>query len=211
MVKGENKNSERRDVTFDEAFIWILLLTLIAVFSTKIDEYIYSGLAATILAVVAVCIFLATKGNARKFGITFSMYALKWRGIFVLTLGSFYGIIFLIALLTNGSEVIEKGYLSTNYVLSMVLFSPIAEEILFRGFLYRALRKHFHFLFALFVSALLFTVMHMVWGNIGMQNLNHFFGGIVFTLIYVKTRSIFAAMILHSMGNTALILFEIIF
>ncbi len=210
MVKAD-KNSIRRDVTFDEAFIWIVLLTLIAVFSTKIDTFVYSGLAETILAVIAVSIYLATKGSARKFGLSFSLYTLKWLGIFVLTFGTFYGIILLIALLTTDSEVIEKGYLSTNYVLSMVLFSPIAEEILFRGFLFRALRKHFHFIFALFVSALLFMGMHMVWGNIGMQNLNHFFGGIVFALIYAKTRSIFAAMILHSLGNTALILLEIIF
>ncbi|MCD4656427.1 MAG: CPBP family intramembrane metalloprotease [Planctomycetes bacterium] len=206
MVNVEIKNSERRDVTFDEALIWIALLTLIALFATEIDKFVYAGFAQLILSVIAVSIFLATRGSARKFGFFFSLHSLKWLGIFVLTIGTFYGILLLVAFLTVGSEVIANGYLSTNYVLSMVLFSPIAEEILFRGFLFRALRKHFPFLLALIVSAILFMVMHQVWGNIGLQNLNHFFGGIVFALIYAKTRSIFAAIILHSLGNTALIL-----
>ena len=210
MTENKPVIAEKRDVSFDEAFVWIILLTLVAVFSRDISKFMFPGLAQMILALVAAFVFLFTKGSAKKFGFTFSRKALKWLGTFILIFGAFYGIILLVMILTKQTALANADYSGLETILSYMIFAPIAEEILFRGFLFRALQRNFKFWFALIVSAALFAVMHMVWGNVGLQNINHFIGGIVFALIYVKTRSIFASMILHSLGNSALIILSLI-
>jgi len=200
----------KRDVVFDEAFIWIVVLMLAALLFEHLPSFVTPGIAEIVIAVTAVVVFLATKGSARKFGFTFSMNALKWLGIFILIMGTFYGILIAIALLTGNAEGLAADYFELEYILTMIIFAPVAEEILFRGFLFRALQNHFHFMFALIMSAVLFAVMHMVWGNVGLHNINHFIGGIVFALIYIKSRSLWASMILHSLGNTSLIILSVI-
>jgi len=88
------------------------------------------------------------------------------------------------------------------------VIAPIAEEIFFRGIIYGYLRD---FMFkkmdrwgvlpALFISTALFVMAHQVGSGIPLPQLA---GGVVFCVAYEIEKSLFAPIIIHSLGNLAL-------
>lgn len=88
-----------------------------------------------------------------------------------------------------------------NYVavfLAAAVIAPIAEEIMFRGFLYRLLRKRLPTWAAVLISAALFSVLHGIPPLIPML----FFLGVVFALVVERTRSLYCSIILHALQNS---------
>jgi membrane protease YdiL (CAAX protease family) len=79
-----------------------------------------------------------------------------------------------------------------------VLFGPAVEEVVFRGWLYGALRNRLGTAPSVFISSILFSFAH---GQEGSQVILTFFGGILFSLSYEKSRNLITPMILHSGGN----------
>jgi membrane protease YdiL (CAAX protease family) len=89
-----------------------------------------------------------------------------------------------------------------NYVavfLVVTVVAPIAEEILFRGFLYRLLRKRLPVWAAVPVSALIFAVGHGIPVLIPVL----FYLGVVFALVVERTRSLGCSIALHAVHNAA--------
>jgi len=82
------------------------------------------------------------------------------------------------------------------YFLALCIFAPIIEEIICRGFVIKLL-KPFGNKFAIFVSALIFGLLH---GNMG-QGFGAFFVGLLLGIVAVKTGSIIPTIILHSLNN----------
>jgi hypothetical protein len=78
-----------------------------------------------------------------------------------------------------------------------LVFAPFAEELLFRVFLYGALRKRFGASTAISVSALIFSVIHFNYFSL----LPVFVLGLVLAYIYEKRQSILAPMALHMAHN----------
>lgn len=78
-----------------------------------------------------------------------------------------------------------------------LIFAPFAEELLFRVFLYGALRKRFGASTAISVSALIFSVIHFNYFSL----LPVFVLGLVLAYIYEKRQSILAPMALHMAHN----------
>ncbi|HXJ71194.1 MAG TPA: CPBP family intramembrane glutamic endopeptidase [Candidatus Dormibacteraeota bacterium] len=78
-----------------------------------------------------------------------------------------------------------------------IVLAPMAEEILFRGILYRYLKQIIHPHFAVVGSSLLFGFIH---GNL-MALVPLSFVGVVFALLYDKTDNLLAPMAAHACFN----------
>jgi len=98
--------------------------------------------------------------------------------------------------------VIPKNDPATAAVLFIlaVVFAPIAEELLFRGWIYTSLRAQFGFIAALLVSALTFALAH--------NEETHLYALVVFPIglglgvMREKSQSVQATIIFHAIFNT---------
>lgn len=80
---------------------------------------------------------------------------------------------------------------------SLVVFTPIVEELIFRGALFRGLRIHLPFWVAAVVTSIAFGLAHMQW-NVAVDTL-----ALSLTLCFLveKTNSIVPAILLHALKN----------
>jgi membrane protease YdiL (CAAX protease family) len=78
--------------------------------------------------------------------------------------------------------------------------APIAEELLFRGLLFRSLRNGIGTAAAVVVTGLAFGSVHVVGSPVEALPLLALFGSLL-CLLYLKTRSLLPCMIVHSINN----------
>ena len=83
-------------------------------------------------------------------------------------------------------------------VVQIALTGPIAEELFFRGFIYKLFRGRYKFIISATVTSLLFSVIHKVPQGI----LPLFLISLSLCYIYEKTQNILPAIIFHSLHNT---------
>jgi membrane protease YdiL (CAAX protease family) len=86
----------------------------------------------------------------------------------------------------------------------VLLMVAVYEEIVFRGYVLRNLVKSFNKWLALFISALLFTLVHA--SNPGVPwvgLLNTFIGGLLIGITYINTRSLWLPIFFHFTWNLA--------
>jgi membrane protease YdiL (CAAX protease family) len=81
--------------------------------------------------------------------------------------------------------------------LMLVVIAPIAEELLFRGYLLGKLRKHAPLWVAIFITSLIFAVVHFAW-NVGVDV---FALSIVLCILRVASGSLWPSILLHMMKN----------
>ena len=84
-------------------------------------------------------------------------------------------------------------------ILTITVFAPIAEEALFRGYLYSAFRTKIGCFAAAILSAALFTLAHFHANPYTAGH--HFMLGIVTVYLFQKTKSIIPGILLHSFWN----------
>lgn len=82
--------------------------------------------------------------------------------------------------------------------IMLVIVAPIAEEILFRGYLLGKLREYAPLWVAIIVTSLIFAVVHFAW-NVG---LDVFALSIALCLLRVMTGSLWASIMLHMLKNS---------
>jgi len=68
----------------------------------------------------------------------------------------------------------------------IVLWMPILEEILNRGYFFEILRQDRGGKMALLFSSILFVLLHGIWGRIDMSLIFIFLYSVIFTLVYMK-------------------------
>ena len=78
------------------------------------------------------------------------------------------------------------------------LVAPAAEEVFFRGFLYAGLREHLGAIRAALLSALIFSLVHVAPPVL----VPIFFMGLVFSVLYEKTDSVWPCIALHGLVNS---------
>jgi len=98
------------------------------------------------------------------------------------------------------------GHLFLN-ILILGIIPPICEEVLFRGVVFNGLRKSHSDGFSVFLSALLFALMH---GSLE-QLVFPFIMGIVFAIIVLRTGSIVPSILVHMFNNVLVIIFSYIY
>ncbi len=98
-------------------------------------------------------------------------------------------------LLTRGMAPLPLNFIMLFLVLAVL--TPIAEETFFRGFLYRLLRKRLPVWAAASLSAAGFAALHGVPALFPWL----FYMGVVFALVFERTRSIYSSIMLHGLAN----------
>ena len=86
--------------------------------------------------------------------------------------------------------------------LVLVIAAPLAEELLFRGVLFRRMRTYCSWLPAALITSLIFAAFH---GNI-LQGVYGFLLGMLLTWVYERLHTIWGAVLLHAAANAASLL-----
>ena len=81
--------------------------------------------------------------------------------------------------------------------ISLVIVAPIAEEVLFRGYLFGKLRKYMPLWVTILIVSLLFAAVHFQW-NVA---IDVFVLSIVLCLLRVVSNSLWPSILLHMMKN----------
>jgi uncharacterized protein len=101
-------------------------------------------------------------------------------------------------------EILIKNRSISNTILLIVVafIGPVIEEVFFRGFLYSAFKKNWGVLPALFLSSVLFSIVHLqLYSFVPLMII-----GWLLAYIFEKTKSLFPAIFLHGVYNLILIL-----
>ncbi|MGL5977636.1 MAG: lysostaphin resistance A-like protein [Erysipelotrichaceae bacterium] len=115
---------------------------------------------------------------------------------------------------TSGNQAIIQDVFNQTPVLTIFMacvFAPIVEEIVFRGVIFKQIRKHSSFWLASLTSALLFGLIHIQFGtSFGFADLLYIFvyGALGFFMCkaYEDTGNFFGAVCLHFINNALAIL-----
>ena len=97
-------------------------------------------------------------------------------------------------------------YIFALNALQLVCFAPLIEEFLFRGFLNNLLREKVNAFVRMSIVSILFTVIHMPYIHNWIQFIAYLIGSIVLFLMYERRRSLFDAILLHSLYNGLLVI-----
>jgi len=103
----------------------------------------------------------------------------------------------------NAEQAQDVGYKSAvgwQLILAfvgLVVLPPLAEEMLFRGFLYRGLASKWPKIIAALVTSLLFAIVHFQW-NVGVDV---FVLSMVLIALYEKTKNLWMCVFLHAIKN----------
>lgn len=136
-------------------------------------------------------------------------------GIIAALIYKLFQLLILIFLVGNivDSRLDFSNLLSIKFLIGMLIFPftpfgflllilrPITEEILFRGFLYIYLNEKIGILAALLIQAVLFSAFHKEAYNNMWSFINFLFIGIILGVLYEKTKSLYSAIICHSILN----------
>lgn len=89
--------------------------------------------------------------------------------------------------------------------MSLVILPPLAEEILFRGFLFSSLRQKFRWRYAAVFTSIFFGVAHLQFGSgaplLWVAAIDTFVLSIVLCYLREKTGSVWAGIFLHALKN----------
>lgn len=95
--------------------------------------------------------------------------------------------------------------------LATVVFAPIAEEVMYRGFLYGYLRTKMAITFGLLLQASLFSVLHLIYiYEDPFQLIFLFFTAIILGILYELTGSLYSSIICHGTLNYLVVVLSVI-
>lgn len=97
----------------------------------------------------------------------------------------------------TGFESLSQRYEYALAFLTLVVIAPVAEEVLFRGYLFGKLKKFVPIWIAILVTSLLFGFIHGAW-NVAIDT---FALSIVLCLLRLSTGSLWAPILLHMTKN----------
>jgi len=89
------------------------------------------------------------------------------------------------------------------FYITSCLLSPVVEEFIFRGILYRKVRENWNTWICTGVVSTIFALTHLCFNG---QALMPFLGSLIFCLGYEKTKFILAPILLHVSGNLIIFL-----
>jgi uncharacterized protein len=107
----------------------------------------------------------------------------------------------------NTSNIMDAVREVPAFVLIVVVFAPVLEEIIFRKILFGEIYKRTNFFVAVLISALVFGAVH---GDF-LHLLQYFVMGIVFAALYVQTKRIIVPIITHSLMNLMVVIMQLYF
>ncbi len=189
---------EKHELMF--AILWIIVYCMVSIpIRGKLgDESPIMTIGLALIA-VGIFIFVIKLGLEKKYGLT------KWQG----KAGDYLFFIPMLILMTGnlwgGFGIAYDGISQVFAVISMLLIGFI-EEMIFRGFLFRALLKKDPVPVAITISAVTFGIGHIINLLAGQGNLETliqvFFAiawGYLFTFMFYKSGSLWVCIIVHGL------------
>lgn len=89
------------------------------------------------------------------------------------------------------------GLISLLSGINMIIIAPIIEELVYRGIIFNYCRKKTSLLWAVLISASLFSIVHFNPEGI----IFHLIYGVMFAIVYYKTNNLLIPILLHSSIN----------
>ncbi len=199
--------------------VWTIFSLIFVNSSVKInnDIYLYDFSLEIICSSLLSVLFLLPAINLSvvKYNLNLSSLGFQKTKIEYFLSGIFYWIIslFIIAIWgwlletlsldfllppNTAKEVLNLAF--ENIFITVILVSiivPISEEVFFRGFLINGLEKKFNIKYSLVISSIIFSVFHINIGSLFPTFILGFFLG----YIYIKSKSIYPSIFIHSMHN----------
>lgn len=105
----------------------------------------------------------------------------------------------------NTALLSDIAKVSPIIIISMIIFAPILEEMLFRRVLFGGLYQKTNFIIAAIVSALVFAVVH----NEIEHTLIYMAPALVFSYVYYKTKRLLAPIIGHFLMNGFVVVIQL--
>lgn len=189
---------EKNDLLF--AILWIVVYCVVSIpIRGSLGDESFAMLAG--LAVIAFGIFAFVK----KFHLEEKYGLVKWNG----SAGDYLFFIPMLVLMTGnlwgGIDIAYEGMAQVFAVISMLLIGFI-EELIFRGFLFRALLERDPEPVAITITAVTFGIGHIVnllAGQGGMESLIQVIfavaWGFLFTFVFYKSGSLWVCILVHGL------------
>jgi len=142
---------------------------------------------------------LAAANWRRLVVISLGFLALDWLGMTLIGWGAWH-----LGLTSHWAEGVDErlifGPSSTLWlgVINLVVFTPILEELGFRGLIYTSMRSRLRPAWAIPLNALLFSSLHL-YSLPGF--LTVFWSGLILAWVYERYRSLLPGMLIHAAGN----------
>ncbi len=176
------------------------------------DPYIVASLIQLFILAIPALIFCRLRGGGYMKRLRFRRFssghtAFMFFALMLMFFGS-CGINYLIHTVFPGANI-SSGYDSSDgfagglyLVLTMAIIPAITEELLFRGVIVSEYESE-GVPAAVLISSLTFAMLHFSFAKLPA----YFFCGIILAAVLYTTRSVFAAMLVHMLNNTATIFF----
>lgn len=198
------------------ASVFGVLLTYIpqldALFSTTVGQLLASGLIYALVVLVVILPIWAMRNkkyvmkilgvDKRPTSVILWMPLMLWAAYMVATIiaamaSSFLPWIDIDQTQENGFENLTQPYEYILAFIALVVLPPIAEELLFRGYLFGRLREKLGFWVTTTVVSIIFGFVHLQW-NVGID-----VAVLSVFLCYLRERtgSVWASMVLHAIKN----------
>jgi membrane protease YdiL (CAAX protease family) len=212
-------------VSFGVAIFGVMLATLIGVdnpewllFTSTAGQFCIALISEALLIFTVIRI---TKHRGHKLSDIGLPRKLKWPDLGIGLLGSvaYYalafaimGLVFVIWPDLNKNDVQDVGFSVTNSGLdkvlafiALVIFAPIGEEVLIRGYLFSGLRAVLSFIPTLIITSLLFGLAHLSTGADGavlwVAGIATLTMSLVVGFLREYTGAIYAGIIVHAINN----------
>lgn len=162
-----------------------------------IDQFLnYPVFCVMIIFYIVVIIFLYKKNKRKEIRLNYRKYfPLFYFGISIAVLLNL-----IIIRVTNNT--IDNNYPLLLYLISSGIVGPIYEEILFRYILFNRLRDKYSDSKALFISLIVFSLIHLS----PIKIIYAFIIGFFITVIYRREKTILAPILVHIGANSIVIL-----
>lgn len=106
----------------------------------------------------------------------------------------------------NTSDIVELTRMTPLFFLIPVFTAPILEELIFRKIIFGSLNKRMNFFLAVFISSLLFALLHLEFQHL----LIYFAMGVALAYVYVKTKRIIVPILVHMGMNSIVVITQLL-
>ena len=108
-------------------------------------------------------------------------------------------------------EKLQRPRFEPFMLIATVIISPIFEEILYRGLMYNKLKQISNAFIAILISSILFALLHIPGYGFNIKIFCFVLDGILLTYCYEKTDNIYVPILVHSVNNFFIFLFNYVY
>ena len=108
-------------------------------------------------------------------------------------------------------EKLQRPRFEPFMLIGTVIIGPIFEEIFYRGLLYNKLKEISNAFIAVFISSILFAFLHIPGYGFNIKMFSLVLDGILLTYCYEKTDNIYVPILVHSINNFFIFLFNYVY